>query len=62
MPDDEYMMFCCNDIEHPCNFKIQAKTKEEVAEHAKAHLASEHGLKGRDIAKKVEDAIKPVKV
>ena len=38
MPDVEYMMFCCNDIEHPCDFRVQAKTKEEAMKHAKIHM------------------------
>ena len=47
MPDDEYMLFCCNDLEHPCNFRVQAKTKEEVMEHAKTHLSDTMTWKSR---------------
>lgn len=64
MPDDEYMTFCCNDLENPCNFKVQAKTKEEVMEHAKAHVAMAHGMEeiSPGMAKKMEASIKPIKV
>lgn len=64
MPDVEYMTFCCSDMEHPCNFRVQAKTKEEVMEHAKAHMASEHGMMEmpKEMEKKMKEAIKPTKV
>lgn len=60
MPDDEYMTFCCNDLEHPCDFRIQARTREEVAEHARSHVAREHGMEGPEATRRVEEAIKPV--
>jgi predicted small metal-binding protein len=59
MPDDEYMMFCCNDLEHPCDFRVQARTKEEVMEHAKTHMSKEHGIEGTEAASRIEGAIKP---
>jgi predicted small metal-binding protein len=64
MPDVEYMLFCCRDLEHPCGFRVQAKTKEETMEHARAHMASEHGMKEvpRETERKIEEAIKPAKV
>jgi predicted small metal-binding protein len=64
MPDVEYMLFCCRDVEHPCGFQVQAKTKEEAMMHAKAHMESEHGMEDipKDMENKIEDAIKKVKV
>jgi len=63
MPDTEYMLFCCRDLEHPCNFQVQAKTKEEVMEHAKSHAESTHGMDVTpEMEKKMEKAIKPVTV
>ncbi len=59
MADPEYMAFCCNDLEHPCDFRLQARTKEEVMEHAKAHLAREHGMEGPEATSRIERAIKP---
>ena len=59
---DEYMVFCCNDIEHLCNFRIQARTRDAVEKYARAHLAGEHGRAGRDIAKRVEAAVRPIKI
>lgn len=38
MPDVEYMLFCCRDLEHTCGFRVQSKTKEEAMEHARAHM------------------------
>jgi predicted small metal-binding protein len=37
--------FLLQDLERPYGFSIQAKTKEETMEHAKAHMAIEHGIK-----------------
>jgi predicted small metal-binding protein len=64
MPDVEYMLFCCRDLEHPCGFSVQTKTKEEAMEHAKSHMASEHGMTEipKEMNDKMEKSIKPVKV
>jgi Protein of unknown function (DUF1059). len=63
MPDDEYMLFCCNDLEHPCSFRVQAKTKEEVMEHAKTHISDVHDMEVTPaMEKKMEKVIKPVNV
>ncbi|AKB13269.1 MAG: DUF1059 domain-containing protein [Methanosarcina thermophila] len=64
MPDVEYMLFCCRDLEQKCDFRVQAKTKEEVMEHAKVHMASEHGMKeiSEETERKIEEKIRPVKV
>lgn len=63
MSDLEYMEFCCNDLNHPCEWRTQARTKDEVMEQAKAHMASEHGVTepGRDTEEKIEGAIRSVK-
>jgi len=64
MPDDEYMLFCCNDVEHPCEFRVQARTEEETMEHARAHMAREHGMEDipEETERKMKESIKPVKV
>jgi predicted small metal-binding protein len=64
MPDVEYMLFCCRDVEHPCGFSVQAKTKEEAMEHARAHMAREHDMEEipKETERKIEESIKPVKV
>ncbi len=63
MPDMEYMEFCCNDPEHPCEFRVQAKTKEEVMEHAKAHTESAHGKEVTpEMEKEMAKTVKPVTV
>lgn len=64
MPDVEYMLFCCRDLEHQCGFRVQAKTKEEAMEHARNHMASEHGMTeiSRETEIKMEEKIKSVKV
>lgn len=63
MPDMEYMEFCCNDPENPCEFRVRAKTKEEVMEHAKAHAESAHGTEVTpEMEKKMEETVKPVTV
>jgi predicted small metal-binding protein len=59
MADEEYMAFCCNDLEHPCDFRIQARTREEVREHARTHLAREHNLEGPEAENRIEGAIRP---
>lgn len=61
MPDDEYMTFCCNDLEHPCNYKYQGKTQEEVMEHARSHVAAEHGMTGPSAEERIRSAIKSSK-
>jgi len=62
MPDVEYMLFCCRDLEHTCGFRVQSKTKEEAMEHARAHMTSEHGMTEipKETERKIEEAIKPV--
>lgn len=64
MPDVEYMLFCCRDLEHPCEFRVQTKTKEEAMEHARAHMAREHGMEEipDETERKMKESIKPVKV
>jgi predicted small metal-binding protein len=64
MPDDEYMLFCCNDVENPCEFRVQARTKEEAMEHARAHMAREHGMEEipEEKEREMKESIKPVKV
>ncbi len=63
MVDEEYMTFCCNDLNHPCDWRTQARTREEVMERAKAHMASEHGVKemGEETEEKIKGAIRSVK-
>ncbi len=63
MSDLEYMEFCCNDINHPCEWRTQGRTKEEVMDKAKAHMASEPGIEemGSETEEKIEGAIKSVK-
>ncbi len=57
------MEFCCNDIDNPCDWRTKGKTKEEVMEKAKAHMAKEHGVKemGKETEEKIKGAIKSVK-
>lgn len=64
MPDVEYMLFCCRDLEHQCGFQVQTKTKEEAMEHARAHMANEHGVTEipKEMENKIEGSIKRVKV
>jgi predicted small metal-binding protein len=63
VPDVEYMLFCCRDVENTCGFSVQAKTKEETMKHAKAHMESGHGMKeiSKETERKIEESIKPVK-
>lgn len=63
MPDYEYMEFCCNDLNHPCDWRTTGKTREEVMEKTKAHMASEHGVKemGGEAEEKIKGAIRSVK-
>jgi predicted small metal-binding protein len=58
VPESEYMTFCCNDPEHPCDYRFQGKTREEVMENARTHMEKEHGKTGRDVDERIRDAIK----
>jgi predicted small metal-binding protein len=61
MPESEYYMFCCRDTMRPCGFQVQAKTKEEAMEHAKAHTESAHGEEVTpEMEKKMKESMKPV--
>jgi len=61
MPDDEYMTFCCNDLEHPCDYRYKGMNREDVMEHAKAHVEKEHGLTGTSAEERIRSAIKSSK-
>ena len=62
MADEEYKMFCCKEAP-TCGFQVQAKTKEEVMEHAKAHAESAHDIEVTpEMEKKMEKSITPVTV
>ena len=51
MPDVEYMLFCCRDLEHQCGFRVQAKTKEEAIELVKTFTIEDMDI---DIEEKEE--------
>jgi predicted small metal-binding protein len=64
MPESEYYLFCCRDGPFkPCGFQVQAKTKDEALEHAKAHAEMAHGMTefGSKEEEMIKGAIKPVK-
>lgn len=64
MAEENYREFICSRIGPGCDFWVRAKSDEEVMQHAKMHVESEHGMaeKPAEMERKIKENIKPVKV
>ena len=62
--EESYREYLCRDVYKgkECGFKVQAKTDDEVIEHARMHQEIAHGVKeiSPDLEKKIKTNIGPV--
>ncbi len=64
MAQENYREFICSYIGPGCDFKVRAKTEEEVMRHAEMHISEEHGMEEipSDVERKIKESIKQVKI
>jgi predicted small metal-binding protein len=62
MTEESYRQFMCKLVSPGCDFAVQAKSDDEVIEHALMHQKIAHGVKeiSPDLEKKIKLSIKPV--
>jgi predicted small metal-binding protein len=62
--EESYREYLCRDVYKgkECGFKVQAKTDDEVIEHARMHQEIAHDVKemSPDLEKKIKESIRPV--
>ncbi|MFB3766291.1 MAG: DUF1059 domain-containing protein [Methanotrichaceae archaeon] len=66
MAEESYREYMCRETtnDKTCGFKVQAKTEEEVMQHAKLHAENTHGMSEMpgETESKIKKNIRPIKV